>query len=180
MRRVLAERGYAGASVQAMAKAAGVTPGLVHYHFKSKEEVLLALVEEMMVHVEARYHARVVTEGSRLFAWIDALVEDDDPEAAERVRCWVAVGAEAVIRPEVRAVYAAAIRKLTDALEAELMTRASRPHQAREGAVALISAVEGYFHIAAACPDVIPPGSARDSIRAMADGLIASWMRMEP
>jgi len=171
MRRVLAARGYAGASVQEIGKAAGVTPGLLHYHFASKEEVLVALVEEMVAHVLRRYEARVRPDGSHLFAWIDALVEDDDPRALERVRCWVAVGAEAVVRPEVREVYAGAIFRLTNALEAELEREGLETEAARAGAVALISAVEGFFHLAAACPDVIPPGTARDSIRAMARGL---------
>ena len=33
LRLVMAENGYDGASVQAVAKAAGLTAGLVHYHF---------------------------------------------------------------------------------------------------------------------------------------------------
>ena len=40
----MADRGYERASVTAIAKAAGLTPGLVHYHFHNKKEILLALV----------------------------------------------------------------------------------------------------------------------------------------
>lgn len=35
------EQGFRGASMSAVAKAAGVSKGLLHYHFKNKEELLL-------------------------------------------------------------------------------------------------------------------------------------------
>ena len=41
LQRVMAERGYEKATVSAIAQAAGLTPGLVHYHFKNKQEMLL-------------------------------------------------------------------------------------------------------------------------------------------
>ncbi|MGF1648024.1 MAG: TetR/AcrR family transcriptional regulator [Kineosporiaceae bacterium] len=43
---VMAERGYSGASTKAVADAAGVTHGLVHYHFGSKLGLLMAVVTE--------------------------------------------------------------------------------------------------------------------------------------
>ena len=36
----MAKRGYDGASVADIAKAARLTPGLVHYHFKNKQELI--------------------------------------------------------------------------------------------------------------------------------------------
>lgn len=43
---VLAERGSHETSVKEVARAAGVAPGLVHYYFASKGELLLAVVRE--------------------------------------------------------------------------------------------------------------------------------------
>jgi AcrR family transcriptional regulator len=40
--RVVAERGFAATRVQDVAKALGVSTGLVHYHFDSKDELLTA------------------------------------------------------------------------------------------------------------------------------------------
>ena len=37
--RVMAERGYERASIAEIAKAAGLSPGLVHYHFTEKQEL---------------------------------------------------------------------------------------------------------------------------------------------
>lgn len=44
--RVLAERGYQAASIKEIARAAGVAPGLIHYYFAPKEELLLAVLRE--------------------------------------------------------------------------------------------------------------------------------------
>jgi AcrR family transcriptional regulator len=41
---VFAKRGYANASLEEIAAAAGFTRGAVHHHFSSKEEILLAVV----------------------------------------------------------------------------------------------------------------------------------------
>jgi AcrR family transcriptional regulator len=42
--RVLARDGYAATSVKDIASEAGVAPGLVHYYFKTKEELVAAAV----------------------------------------------------------------------------------------------------------------------------------------
>jgi AcrR family transcriptional regulator len=44
--RVFAERGYAGASVDRIAEAAGLSKGTFYWHFASKEDLFLALVDE--------------------------------------------------------------------------------------------------------------------------------------
>lgn len=44
-RRAFAERGFAGASVRAIAAGAGVDPALVHHYFDSKRQLFLATVE---------------------------------------------------------------------------------------------------------------------------------------
>ena len=43
---VIAKRGYGGASVDSIVEAAGLSKGTFYWHFKSKEELFLALVEE--------------------------------------------------------------------------------------------------------------------------------------
>src|SRR3990170_2446043 len=45
-RRVFAERGYLNASVDDIARAAGCSKGAYYFHFASKEDVLLALVDD--------------------------------------------------------------------------------------------------------------------------------------
>ena len=44
--KVIAERGYGGASVDSIVEAAGLSKGTFYWHFESKEELFLALIEE--------------------------------------------------------------------------------------------------------------------------------------
>src|SRR5689334_15202781 len=44
--RLFIERGIGGASMQAIAEAAGITRPALYYYFKSKDEVLRAIVTE--------------------------------------------------------------------------------------------------------------------------------------
>ncbi len=44
---VLSERGLAKASIKEIAKEAGVPPGLVHYHFSTKDELLAKVVTDL-------------------------------------------------------------------------------------------------------------------------------------
>jgi len=43
---VLSEKGYEATTVKEVARAAGVSPGLFHYYFASKEELLVAVLRE--------------------------------------------------------------------------------------------------------------------------------------
>jgi AcrR family transcriptional regulator len=43
---VLSEKGYEATTVKEVAKVAGVSPGLFHYYFASKDELLLAVLRE--------------------------------------------------------------------------------------------------------------------------------------
>ena len=170
---VMATRGYEGASVVAIGKAAGLAPGLVHYHFDTKAEILLALVERLVRQVRARYQAR---PGDRLDAFIDAhlaLGPDADPRA---VAAWSIVGAEALRQPDVRRLYRAALsstlkelrRLVADRLRAE--QRSTR--NAGRLAAGIVSAIEGAFRIAAAAPGALPGGYAAPMVRRMAAGLV--------
>ena len=56
--KVMAKRGYDGASVADIAKAARLTPGLVHYHFKSKQEILLAALRDLVARHDANLEVK--------------------------------------------------------------------------------------------------------------------------
>jgi TetR/AcrR family transcriptional repressor of bet genes len=181
---VLGKRGYDGASVQILAEHAGLTPGLVHYHFASKEQILLALVEQLREQLAARVARRdgdappdgIARAWHRLDAWIDghlALGDDADPAS---VAAWVAIGAEALRKPEVQRAYAAAVAddlaqaraRIGDVLGAQ-----GRPlAEAESFSVALLAAIEGCYRLAAGAPSVTPPGFAAPTVRALARGLL--------
>ena len=79
--RLLSERGYAGASVASIAREAKLAPGLVHYYFGSKQEILLELLESIRAAILVRRDERLARAGddprAKLFALTDALLEHD-------------------------------------------------------------------------------------------------------
>ncbi|WP_255261141.1 TetR/AcrR family transcriptional regulator [Bacillus thuringiensis] len=50
--KVFASKGYTNASIKDIAKEADITPGLNHYYFKNKEELLFSVQNQ----VQERYH----------------------------------------------------------------------------------------------------------------------------
>ena len=97
--QVMAQKGYDGATIADIAKAAGLRSGLVHYHFENKQEILLALLEQLVAqHAERLRGALSTTDNDprlQLGAFIDvhlALGKHADPNAClALVRARVAI-----------------------------------------------------------------------------------------
>jgi len=56
---VLSRLGYSDSSVKLIAQEAGVAPGLVHYYFTSKEELLVAVVHDLEREMAADWQSAV-------------------------------------------------------------------------------------------------------------------------
>lgn len=100
--RVLADHGYAGATIAAVANEAGVAPGLVHHHFKHKAELMEALVNTLVSQFRARVQVRQQSLGPKsdpLLTYIEGALRLDDQADPIAARCWVGVFAEAVRNP---------------------------------------------------------------------------------
>lgn len=177
--RVMPKSGYDGASVAQVAEAAGLAPGLVHYHFASKREILLAAVDELERRAGERWQPRrAKAKGAwgSLSSFLDsrvALGRDADPDA---VACWVVIGAEAVRDAEVRAAYARVIQRERATLEA--LVRGALAEEGRELgaaptiAAALLSAIEGAYRLSSVA-QATPSGFAAPMLRQIAESLVA-------
>lgn len=182
----MAREGYERATIAEIAREAGLAPGLLHYHFGSKQEILVASVERLVARLEARFSARLETAGddprARLQAFVDAHValgDDHDPRDDPRaVAAWVVIGAEAVRLPEVRALYSAAIvaslSRLRALVAACLRAEARPTRNAGRIAAAILSAIEGSYRLSAAAPGALPEGYAAPTLLRMIDGLLAA------
>jgi TetR/AcrR family transcriptional repressor of bet genes len=167
---VLARKGYAKATVVEIARQAGLAPGLIHYHFANKREILVSLVLSMVEYANAR--SEQAAGGSadplaRLRAHIDSRLGLGDGADADMAAAWVMIGAEAVREPEVRAVYQQAIADelatLTQLL-GECLGHAGRDKStARQLASGLIAMMEGAFQLASAAGEVMPKGYAANA-----------------
>jgi TetR/AcrR family transcriptional repressor of bet genes len=177
---VMAERGDDGASIPAIAEAAGLTPGLVHYHFHSKQEILLSLLDELAALVEGRFERRARSASSpraRLYAFLDAHVALGEGASPAAVACWVALGSEALRDRDVQLAYRRVLRRQLEALggllEAVLSDERRQSEAAPELAGGLMAAMHGFYQLATAA-QAVARGSAAPALRRMADGLIAS------
>lgn len=95
---VLADHGYAGATITAVANEAGLTPGLLHHHFSSKQEMLEALLKDLVSRFRARVHHYECDEDP-LLAYVDGALKLDERADITAARCWVGLFAEAIRGP---------------------------------------------------------------------------------
>ncbi len=176
---VMAKRGYDGASVAEVAAHAGLTPGLVHYHFKNKLEILIELVRGL-----AKDHLAVVdaaVSGARdpsaqLKAFIEVHLGTGQHANPDALACWILAVAEAVRDRRVHREVERVLGELAGRLEA-IITRGIAAKElvrtdARAAAAAILAAIQGYFVLSATARDVIPAGSAARATLAMAHGLL--------
>ncbi|MBK6577877.1 MAG: TetR family transcriptional regulator [Sandaracinaceae bacterium] len=177
---VIAADGYEGATIASIAKAAGLGSGLVHYHFSSKQAILLALIERIGELIEARYQRRLAPAGddpvARLRAFIDAHLALGDDAEPRAVAAWVVVGAEALRQPAVGEVYrqvvAARLTTLEGLASDVLRARAGHARGAKEAAAGIMAAIEGAYQLAAAAPSAMPRGRGARVVERMALGLL--------
>jgi TetR/AcrR family transcriptional repressor of bet genes len=180
LRKVMARTGYGQATVQAVAREAGLAPGLIHYHFEDKREILMALVKSVAWVAGERY-ARMAegarSAAARLRAYIDArlaLGPGADPDA---VAAWVVIGAEAIRDAKVRELsqqVTAHDRELLRTLRADYMEEQGRSAQAAPLlAASLCAFMEGAYQLASAAPKAIPKGYAADAAMQLVERFVA-------
>ena len=108
-----AERGVANTAVSDIVKAAGVAQGTFYLYFDSKDDVVLAVVEQMAAgmvsSIEAAVHASGATAVEKFLGLRDVLTAfDDDPTAIQL--------ADFMHRPENRSLHDRMAETLTPAL----------------------------------------------------------------
>lgn len=161
-RELLAEQGYAGCSIAAVAKRAGVAAGSVYLHFPAKAD-LLAEAFRMVVRHEVEAVAAAVTAAADPRAAVVALVETFAGRALKSPRLAYALLAEpidaAVERERLR--FRVAFRDIVAEVVAGAVARGALPPQnPAVTAAALVGAVGevlvGPLAEGHAEPDTIP------------------------
>ncbi|MFZ6770964.1 TetR/AcrR family transcriptional regulator [Undibacterium sp. Di26W] len=178
---VMAEQGYEKATILAIAKKAELAPGLIHYHFKSKREILIALVKFLANLSRERYEvlsASANTSQEKLTAYVQARLSKGEGAMPEAVSAWVVIGAEAVRQSEVRAVFQAAIAAELALIQALLTACLQDQHKRTDGvaglAAGLLAFMEGAFQLASAAGDIMPQGYAATTARAFIENSLAA------
>jgi TetR/AcrR family transcriptional regulator, transcriptional repressor of bet genes len=176
---LMAKRGYEGASIVAIAKQARLAPGLVHYHFESKLEILLEAVGVLAGRHLAILDgalAAVAAPPAQIAVFVDVhlgLGAHADPVA---LACWVLIGGEALRERRVQVAYERAIAAISARLVAIIERGVADRSLARVDpaacAAALVAAVQGYLVMAATARGAVPSGTAATCVLRMAEGLL--------
>jgi len=145
--RVLADHGYAGATIAAVAAEAGVNPGLVHHHFESKADLLSSLVDDLIARFRERVRRRQGAGADALFVYADAALALGEHADVVAARCWVGVFAEAIRNP---AMFAH-MRRLIDTEIASIQDRSGGRFSAQE-AGSVLAFVIGSLVVGAFAP----------------------------
>lgn len=145
----IAELGYAKASVDQIAKRAGISKGVITYHFPSKQEIVDAIIAKVFAMGRSYMEPRVIAEISaagRLRAYIEADLAFIDIHRKPLIALVeIAVGARhadgsLVIGPEALAQRAASLEEL---LRAGQKAGEFRRFNTRVMALTIIQAIDG-------------------------------------
>ncbi|AKT38355.1 TetR/AcrR family transcriptional regulator [Chondromyces crocatus] len=175
---VVADVGVDAATVPAIAEAAGLSPGLVHYHFETKDEILPLAIERLSLLLEMRIEGRLRAAGddprARLHALVNAWLARDESADPRAVRAWAALGAAAARNADVRALTAAFTGRVVERWEREVLAALSpeRRERARDIATTLVLGIEGALRVGT-MSDALAPGDGARLGRALVDALLA-------
>ncbi len=100
--KVVAERGYARATLTEVASRAGLSHGLVNFHFQSKELLLTETLAYLADEYRENWARALAAAGDDPARQLDALIRADfTPEicAPERLSAWCSFWGEAQCRP---------------------------------------------------------------------------------
>src|SRR5580692_9211277 len=156
----IAEMGFAKASVDQIAKRAGVSKGVITYHFPSKEEIVDAIVENIVAAGRAYMMPRIVAQTSaagQLRAYIESHLEFIDAHRKSLIALVdIAMSARRangslVIGPESLAERAASLEEL---LRAGQRSGEFRRFSTRVMALTILQAIDGVPPLLARDPDL--------------------------
>jgi AcrR family transcriptional regulator len=182
--RVISERGYADTRIADVAEHAGVSPALVIYYFKTKDQLLTEAIrhyEDTWYSVGQNRMAGLATAAARLEEFIAmSTLSDADPEPASSWQLWLDFWAQAARNSEV-----AAVRQKSDERWREVIATLVRSGQetgefreidAASFAIYLSTFLDGLtIQIALDDPVVDSPLAYELSMRFAADQLGFDW-----
>ncbi|WP_259699368.1 TetR family transcriptional regulator [Pseudomonas protegens] len=171
LQAVMAKAGYAGATIAAIARHAELAPGLVHYHFKDKREILVALVDSLAGYARQRYEARAAeaqTAEQRLQAYIAAHLAYGSDAQPDAVAAWVMIGEQSAHDPDVREVYQAVLAAQMKLLKGLLRQRFAERGRRARGLDALVAGItcfiQGAFTLSTTARPLLPTAFAAPTL----------------
>lgn len=104
-RRRLVEEGYARLSTRQIAAEAGVNHALIHYYFGTKDQLVVAVLDEANRRLLSRQSAMYETPGGFAEKWARACAFYEEDLASGFVRLQLELWSASLANPELRAVF---------------------------------------------------------------------------
>lgn len=182
---VVARHGFVGATTLRVAERAGLAPGLIHYHFESKEALLLALAEDLTTglferqraRLEARADAREDAEAdawARLDALIEAFLAPGEDARPAALAAYVALAYDALREPAVRDSWQRGLERVEGELLACLEVLVPERGAATQLVHGIASALHGAAYLGVARPGAFAPGFPAATVKAWARASVAA------
>lgn len=146
-RKVLAEKGFAGTTVNLVAAEAGVSRGLLHYHFKNKEAILAQVIRENMRASEALVADMLADAPSpeafaaRLIGGLRTLLREDPAFFHLFFEAWAVARQSPLVADELAALYGRFRRAIQDGLQDAMAADRLRPALPSQGMALLLTAI---------------------------------------
>lgn len=147
----LAKRGYADTTMADVADGAGLSRGIVNFHFESKEKLLVATLQHMYDEYSAHWRTAYTRAGDDPAAQLLALVVADFDRAIcnkRKLAAWCAFWGEAKSRPTYQALSGArdaAYQNLMHDLCGKLARQAGYTYEPQALALSLSALLEGLW-----------------------------------
>lgn len=147
----LAKRGYSETTMADVADGAGLSRGIVNFHFESKEKLLVATLKHMSDEYSAHWRGELAKAGDDPAARMWAVVAADFDRAVcskRKLAAWCAFWGEAKSRPTYQALCGAtdtAYQNTMIELCAELIREGGYELEPVKSALALSSMLEGLW-----------------------------------
>lgn len=147
----LAKRGYSETTMADVADGAGLSRGIVNFHFESKEKLLVATLQHMSEEYASHWRAALAKAGGSPAEKLYALVTADFDRTIcnrRKLAAWCSFWGEAKSRPTYQALCGSrdeAYQNVVAGLCAELVAEGGYAIDPRMAAVALDALLEGLW-----------------------------------
>lgn len=149
--RALARHGLGDATVVAIAEEAGVAPGLIHHHFRDREDLVAALIESLLARFRKQQEAPKAP-AQALLAYMDAALALKGSDGQRAAKAWVGIFAEGIRSRRVQNILQRTLRRELARLQTLLDELDYDPRQAERTAAGLVSLILGCLVFGALLP----------------------------
>jgi TetR/AcrR family transcriptional regulator, transcriptional repressor of bet genes len=175
LRAAIVKHGLADASVQRIAEEADVPTGLIHHYFESKEDLLIATIDQVVedLRMPLMAEVRVLDPERALARALDFLLLEFPADRERRLlfaEIWMAALRRPQLRKRIAALHEEIVTELTALLD-RLPDRARRRAENRDLAMLLLCFADGADEQRMFNPDGIDPRR----LRRLADELVARF-----